>query len=213
MPGERLLWSDRPQQGFVWRTRDLVLVPLGLGWSGLVLLRSLQTWDVASSFPVRLLSLVALAAGLWLAVGRLLVDRHVRSRTIYGITDRRVVELRDGQDGSGWSVGIHDLDPIEVTAHRNGSATIEYGPDEGNERELRLLPAGSSWWPDLRPRLEMVPNGAWVYRLLCDTAASGDTVVDDELDVPEAVRRGTVEVTVPAAVAHRPKAQPSASSM
>ena len=111
-----------------------------------------------------------------------------------------------------WSVGIHDLDPIEVTAHRNGSATIEYGPDEGNERELRLLPAGSSWWPDLRPRLEMVPNGAWVYGCCATRRRAVRRSSTTRSTCRKRSERGTVEVTVPAAVAHRPKAQPSTSS-
>ncbi len=211
LTGERLLWSDRPRQGFVWRGRDLGLVPLGLGWCVLVVVRTVQSWHEASSFPVRLLGLVALAAGLWLVLGRPIVDRCVRARTIYGITDRRVVELREGQEGGCWSVGVHDLEPIELTVHRDGTATIEYGPDEGNEREMRFLPAGSSWWPDLRPRLEMVPNGAYVYRLLCD-AASGNAVAVDGAELAVPPSRGVVEATVADPSARRATAQPSTSS-
>jgi len=171
-PNERLLWADRPQQGVVLRARDAVLVPLGLLWAGAVVLWVIQSWRGHAALGVLGLGVVALLPGLWLGAGRLFADRRVRAVTMYGITDRRVVEVRQGLRPAIWSVPIADVEPVDLTVHRDGSATIDYGPMTGPERDLRLLPAASTWWPELRPRLEMVPNGRWVYELLCETAGA-----------------------------------------
>jgi hypothetical protein len=167
--GERLLWSDRPRQGIVLRTRDAFLVPLGLLWAAGVAMWIVQAWRAGAQVAVQGLGVVALLAGLWLGVGRLLADSRVRALTRYGISDRRVIELREGRRGGMWSVSVRDLDPVDCTVHRDGTATIEYGPMHGPERDLRVLPAAANWWPESRPRIEMVPNGRWVYELLCGT--------------------------------------------
>ena len=168
-PGERLLWSDRPAQGVILRVWDVVLVPVGLCWATAVTAWLVAAWRDGAPLGVRGVGALALLPGIWLGVGRLFADWRVRARTLYGITDKQVIEVRQRRHAEVWSVPIHDIAPVDLTAYGSGRATIEYGPVDGPERDLRLLPAGSNWWPDNRARLELVANGTWVHELLCAT--------------------------------------------
>lgn len=87
---ERVLWAGRPRQGIVFVHHDLWVIPLGIaamGFGAFVIFRILshnEDGSVGSGIPLILI-------GLYLSFARLLGDAGLRKRTVYGLTDKRIV--------------------------------------------------------------------------------------------------------------------------
>ena len=94
-PGEQLLWVGQPDPKVVFSKADALLVPFTLLWAGFTVF-----WEVGvagSGGPLFALvyGAVFMAVGAYITVGRFLYKRYDRRRTVYGVTDRRVLVLRN----------------------------------------------------------------------------------------------------------------------
>jgi len=135
-PREKLLWSGRPQQGFVWNTEDAFLVPFGIVWTAGVLDIGIEgiwsgKFDLTNTL-VQVSSIVPLfflMVGLYLMIGRFVVDAWHRSRTFFGLTDRRAIIV---VGGTTYSVPIHSKMEVTKIKHWNKRGTIVFG-DGGSD--------------------------------------------------------------------------------
>jgi hypothetical protein len=99
-PGERLLWSGRPRQGFVLRPIDILLIPFSLVWA-VIPVTFIATALKDRSFVVNdakpamlgftIIPLVFCLFAVYLIFGRFIADWYYRSGVTYGITDRRAI--------------------------------------------------------------------------------------------------------------------------
>ncbi|MCW1381459.1 hypothetical protein OLX02_01350 [Novosphingobium sp. KCTC 2891] len=134
LPGERLLWQARPDPArlrkvfAVW----LFAVPwtaFALFWEGMTLLPWLAEtrtpdgirWTFGLLFPLFGLPFVAVGAGL-LAVP--VIALRKATRTIFGLTDRRILRLTAGRQREAKSVMIDQMGPVDVRAGADGWGTL-----------------------------------------------------------------------------------------
>lgn len=167
LPGERLLWAGRPKQGLLLRGEDAFLIPFSLVWS-LPVLSRLSSGAVLSN-PIDFFFLVI---GLYLLLGRFIVDAWLRSRTYYGVTDRHVVILRLSTASEMTSVSLRTLSNVKLTLRWGGKGTIELGRPRKSSifgpRASRAFPfPGAHEY--LPPAFEAIPNAREVYDLIVRT--------------------------------------------
>src|SRR5437588_4853634 len=106
--GEKLLWTGQPVQGLLFTGMDWYVIPFSVVWLAITLgvFNSSQAPNDAMSRPM---SWLFIAIGIYLLVGRYIVDWMHRSATFYGVTDRRAIIV------SGiFSRSVHSIDFVSL---------------------------------------------------------------------------------------------------
>ena len=156
--GERLLWSGVPRQGLVLRSRDAFLIPFSLLWGGFAFF-----WEgtvLRSGGPTffALWGIPFVIMGVYLIVGRFFVDSVQRSRTAYGVTDRRILILSGLLSKTVKSLSVKTLADVSLTEKADRSGTISFGSVQWY--------SGAAW-PGARsyltPSFDMIANAKEVY--------------------------------------------------
>ncbi|MGJ4788861.1 hypothetical protein [Leptospira koniambonensis] len=128
---ENLLWSGVPDRGIKFVSSDIFLIPFSIVWASFAFSTLFRDFENTLFFPFSLFSLLFVFAGVYITVGRFLVDSFFRSRTIYGITDRRIIILSDiiitRKVETYW---LSDLSKISLSESGNGKGSIFLG-DKG----------------------------------------------------------------------------------
>lgn len=93
-----------------------------------------------------------LGAGLFLFIGRFLVDAWLRNRTRYLLTDRHASIERTGPFAGDTIVDLHAVADLHLTREWNGFATIRFG---AGAPSVELSRAGVRFWV---PSLDPVPQ-------------------------------------------------------
>jgi hypothetical protein len=120
-PGESLLWSGQPKQGFIFRFADvyfLFMIGFGLLWATLVLR--------TGGFPqfVALFAIPNVLWGLYGISGRYFVDSKRRAKTYYGITNDRIIIVWGLFNKKLKSLPLRTLPEISLDEKANGTGTI-----------------------------------------------------------------------------------------
>ena len=159
--GEKLLWAGRPEQGLRLRLSDLYLIPFGLFWCVLGVAFLWGAFEVGSGYalwfglPFGLLSLVI---GVFIVIGRYFYDAWVRARTVYGLTDRRLVIVSKNPSPTLDLPHLRDITDVSLRKGRGGEGTIQLGTDtviHSGDRDYKLTYS-----------LDLIPDAAQVYRLI-----------------------------------------------
>ena len=93
-PGERLLWSGRPRQGFVRRRGDGLFIAASLVWCSFAVFPQGVAITHGGSLITELNVGAFVAVGLFVLVGRDAADAYLRSRAFSGVADRRVLIVK-----------------------------------------------------------------------------------------------------------------------
>ncbi len=161
---ERLLWSGRPQQGIMMRGSDAIPALFGLVWT-VAAFPFLATEDILHRIDLTyvLMPGVFLVIGLYLLIGRFIVDALRRRNTIYGVTNQRVI-IQSGVIGRRLkSLNLRTLSDITLSEKPGGDGTILLGPQINH----------SSWsvgylfsTGPISPALEGVEEARQVFNIL-----------------------------------------------
>lgn len=90
---EVVFWKGRPaRQLFVLRPIDLFLVPFSIVWA-MGAMMAIPQLLLTSGLPFNAVGLLFLAAAGYVTIGRFLLDRHIRRRTFYAVTEKRALIL------------------------------------------------------------------------------------------------------------------------
>jgi hypothetical protein len=110
------------------------LIPFSLAWGGFTIVWEALALFVAvpaSSDPVPILfplfGLPFVAIGLYMIAGRFFADAMARARTIYAVTDQRVLILSGVLSRSRRSLELLGLSEINSREKADGSGTITFG--------------------------------------------------------------------------------------
>ena len=127
LPRETLLWFDRPRQGAMLSARDGLLIPFSLVWCGFAVFWELQVLRSHAPAGMALFGVPFVFVGTFLVVGRFALDAWLRARTVYGLTDRRILILRDKPWPDFKAVALDRLPAATLSEHANGRGTIRFG--------------------------------------------------------------------------------------
>jgi len=131
--GERLLWSGRPRGGLRLRPQDVVLIPFSLLWGGFVIFWEVMALSTIAKAPAPfrflfpLFGLPFVAIGLYLIVGRFFADARARARTIYGVTNQRILIVGGSRSQQTRSLELSAIPELALVQHKDGTGTITFG--------------------------------------------------------------------------------------
>ena len=131
--GEAALWTARPDPNRLFSGKDLFLIPFSLLWGGFAIF-----WESSVLFlgsgpnkaPIFfvLWGVPFVLAGQYLIWGRFLVKRWSRHRTLYAVTNQRVLILHGR---SLHSIFLSALPSIVQSSRADGSGSLEFGNGGG----------------------------------------------------------------------------------
>jgi hypothetical protein len=166
-PGERLLWFGRPKQGLLLRGEDAWLIPFSLVWCFFSFPGSFSRL-VSGGGGFIFFDLLFAIVGLYLLIGRFLVDMWLRAHTYYGLTERQALILTGGFSEQIRFIHLKTLGDLKLTMRRDGTGTIELGKPKFSifgPRASRAFPSpGTGQY--LPPAFEAIPDARRVYDLI-----------------------------------------------
>jgi hypothetical protein len=164
---EHLIWTGKPKQGIVFRGSDIFIIPFSLIWSGFVVFW-MTAMLVAAPFPLGLFGIPFIAVGFYILVGRFFIDARKRSRTVYGVTNERILIRTGIFNLSTQSFYIKNLPDITVKEKMDGTGTISIG-GATNGIYFTAFVSGMPW-PGLKSpsQLELIDNVRSVYNTIIE---------------------------------------------
>ena len=131
-PDEHLQWAGRPNPNRLFTAMDIFLIPFSLLWGGfavfwevVALTSVLRVGGDALLFP--LFGLPFLVLGLYLIFGRFVVKSYTKRRTVYAVTDRRVIAVTTAFRRTVRSASLKRLPGLEVSTGSGRSGTVTFG--------------------------------------------------------------------------------------
>lgn len=169
LPGERLLWIGRPIQGLALRPNDLWIVPLTVGFAFLGLQQDARIAGGASpsfdlTFAVR--AAMFLGGAFYVAVVRFFQHAWVRRRTLYAVSDRRLLFLRTGPWGWFRSIEIGYLPLFEYEEQKGGRGTLTFDFEE-QPKSWWALPWSGLASPSGARCFDRIAEPRRIYDLIC----------------------------------------------
>jgi hypothetical protein len=163
LKGESILWSGTPVQGLRLTARDGLLIPFSLLWGGFVIFWEMSVLKTSAPSFMALWGVPFVLVGLYLIVGRFLLDAWIRSGMDYAVTNRRILILRSGPFGKFIAVGLDRLPDASLSEDRNGRGTIRFGQQPAFGRN-----GFAAWTPSLDPTPQFIgiENARTVFDLI-----------------------------------------------
>ena len=163
--GERLVWSGMPPQGLLLRGSDVFLIPFSLLWCGFAIVW--ETGVLMSKAPLffALWGVPFVLIGVYFVAGRFVVDARQRSRTAYGVTDRRVIITSGLLSRNVKSLMLKTLTDVTLSERTDGTGTITFGPTHPMARWY----GGAAWAGSgmyMSTSFESIPHARDVYAKL-----------------------------------------------
>ena len=129
LPSERVGWIGRPDPTKHFTRGDVFLIPFSIMWGGFAIFWE-ATAITAGAGPVfALWGIPFVVIGLYFIFGRFIYKARRKRRTIYAVTNRRVMTLVRGRsDESVEAAALSSIPNISTSAASNGHGTVEFGP-------------------------------------------------------------------------------------
>jgi hypothetical protein len=168
---ERLLWVGKPVGGIRFLPGDLLMIPFSLMWGGFAFFWEYMVLTSGAPFFMALWGVPFVLVGAYMIAGRFVLDAFSRSRTFYGVTDRRAIIVKTWPSRNVQSILLSTLTELDLKGGSGGSegrGTITFGS----------APFGSAFtgafsvsgWPGTTryaaPSFVLVPEARHVYDLI-----------------------------------------------
>jgi hypothetical protein len=125
LTGERVIWIGGPDPRRIFTAADLIIIPFTLIWCT-ILIFVFVTVVTHTSAGYALIFVPFLLSGLYLVAGRFVAKRWAARRTVYMLTDRRVLVFRVLGRFSVRSEPVERLPTLEPLLRADGSGTIRF---------------------------------------------------------------------------------------
>jgi hypothetical protein len=167
--GERLLWCGRPTRPVRLRPLDALLIPFSLLWAGFTVFWEASVLQKGSHF-MEIWGIPFVAIGIYLVIGRFVMDARAWRSTVYGVTSDRVLVIGGFFRVTVYSHPLPLVSAAQLAEHADGTATVTLLP--------QMIPsvwqgkqAGWGLWQSWSPYvLANVANGKQVYDLILSRA-------------------------------------------
>ena len=162
--GEEIRWTGGPKQGLLLTTGDAVMIPFSLLWGGFAIFWEVMAITMGAPFFFALFGLPFVAIGLYLIFGRFFHDAWTRKKTLYAVTNQRVIIYKGGKTSSIQSIFLNDLNGISLVKKSDGTGSIFFGPNPNKSAlTVRIPSALSQKGKEPALSLEMIENVQDVY--------------------------------------------------
>ena len=154
--GERLLWNGKPQGGIRLRSSDAFLIPFSLMWGGFAIFWEFSVILTGAPFLFKLWGIPFVLIGIYIIFGRFIVDAKSRAKTIYAVTNQRIIIISALFGRKIKSLNLRNLPELTLNEKSDGSGTITFGSTSA------FNAWGNSSWPNAQqaqvPSFEMINN-------------------------------------------------------
>src|SRR5262245_28041101 len=153
LKGEKIAWWGQPAQGLLFTSKDWFMVPISLMFAGFAVF-----WESgvlkATNAPtfMKLWGVPFLLVGLYLVVGRFLVDAWARRGITYAVTDKRILILRSAPFGKFTALTFEQLPSVTLVERGGGRGTIRFGQEQPPWSNRGY----SSWSPAFDPTPQFI---------------------------------------------------------
>ena len=135
--GESLLWAGQPQRKVIFHSRDWFAIPFSLMWGGFAIFWEMGVtgfWGNPESSHTGpslfvLWGIPFVVIGQYLIWGRFLYVGWKKTRTFYGVTNKRVLVLNAGNNRRVTDAFLSNLDSVSLSTRPDGIGTIEFVPE------------------------------------------------------------------------------------
>lgn len=146
--GEIVRWNGRPQQGIVFRSSDLLMIPFSLLWCGFAFFWEYTVITQGSSTFMMIWGVPFVCVGLYFVFGRFLFDAFIRSKTRYALTDHRALILSGLSGNQLTEVDLRTVSEIRYQNEGGSKGTISFGPSSPQMIAARAWGSTSRLYPE-----------------------------------------------------------------
>jgi hypothetical protein len=107
-------------------------------WLGFAIYWNMRAYDAEAPYFFRFWGAPFLAVGLYVLVGRFFVDAWQRQRTIYGVTNDRVIVATEFFSRRTKSRQLNALPDLSLDERSDGSGSIDFGQMEPGSHNPNL---------------------------------------------------------------------------
>jgi hypothetical protein len=153
LKGEKIIWSGRPAQGLLLSSHDWFLIPFSLMWGGFAVFWEASALVTQAPSFMKLWGIPFVLIGLYLILGRFLLDSWIRQEMQYALTNKRILISWSRPFSKFTAISLQQLPEANLTEHVNGRGTIRFG------QPASLWGRGngfSSWAPSLDPSPQFI---------------------------------------------------------
>jgi hypothetical protein len=164
LSSERIVWRGEPFAGFIFRPIEVFLIPFSLFWAGFAIFWNVDVWSTDADFSFKFFGLPFILAGIYITIGRFLIDIMLRKRMAYIVTNKRVLITKRNGAANTKSLDISRLPALELDERSDGFGSIRFGSSGGWFGGNNF----GIWQPssDPTPQFIRIPNVRHVYELI-----------------------------------------------
>lgn len=159
---ERLLWADKPATGIKFRSTDIFIFIFSVLWLSFSLFWTYMAMDASIFFAM--FGIPFILVGIHLLFGRFIFDALSRKNTVYGLTNKRIIQKSGLFKVHYKSVFLDSLPSLSYTEKPNGSGDINFGHTLGSFKNSKDSNRGD--FPLVR--IEFIPNVRSVHNKIAD---------------------------------------------
>ena len=126
--GEKLIWAGQPKTGIMITRSDAFLIPFSLVWCGCAIFWEWTAFVTGAPLFLKLWGIPFILCGLYLVTGRFYIDARKRAKTIYGITNERIIIKSGIFNQEIKSLNIKTISDVTMNEKADNSGTITLGP-------------------------------------------------------------------------------------
>jgi hypothetical protein len=127
-PTEKILWTGKPRQGFVFWRSDIFFIPFSIVWAVVAYLLEFKTVVSDLPFQDKIWSILSLSVAAYIVLLRFFVDLAYRYLTFYALTNQRVLIHTGLFKTTLTSLPLADLKEINLDLRKGGRGDIVFGP-------------------------------------------------------------------------------------
>ena len=132
-PDEQIIWTGQPDTKKLFTRADIFLVPFTLLWTGMPVFMVTTTRNIPFSIFM-ILPLFFIVIGMYITFGRFIVKTYRKKRTIYALTDRRVIEITDTSRRRVKTAVYSRIPNLSYSQGRSGGGSITFGNENAAVR-------------------------------------------------------------------------------